>query len=122
MTNTPSTNVEFIPADQILEVEQKESTDDIMTHDWEQTMEQLATPGTTLRIPKNRHFNRQQVVQAFQNAFELIGGVPRLAIWANTHETSFFKLYARMMPKDTEHKDQAQIIIKHVLPRGALDE
>ena len=37
-------------------------------------------------------------MQSFQSAFELIGGVPRLAIWANENETEFFKLYSRLLP------------------------
>tara|TARA_R110002020_G_scaffold171233_2_gene361203 strand:+ start:198 stop:599 length:402 start_codon:yes stop_codon:yes gene_type:complete len=52
----------------------------------------------TIRVPRNPHFTRKDVVQSFQSAFELIGGVPRLAIWANENETEFFKLYSRLLP------------------------
>lgn len=37
--------------------------------------------------------------EAFQQAFEIIGGVPRLAIWADANPDKFFALYARMIPQ-----------------------
>lgn len=36
--------------------------------------------------------------EAFQLAFEAIGGLPRLAIWADQNPTKFFALFARMIP------------------------
>jgi len=35
--------------------------------------------------------------EAFQLAFEAIGGLPRLAVWADKNPTKFFNLYARMI-------------------------
>ena len=54
--------------------------------------------GKSIRVPRNPHFTRKDVVLAFQTAFELTGGVPRLAIWANDNYTEFTKLYARLLP------------------------
>jgi len=51
-----------------------------------------------VRIPKNDQFSRADVVRAFANSFELIGGVPRLALWAHQNEGDFFKLYAKLLP------------------------
>jgi hypothetical protein len=76
------------------------------------------------RISVPRELKRQRVVNAFQDAFELIGGVPRLAHWADTHPTDFYKLYARLLPAEASKKvtHDGGVVIKHVLPRGPLDE
>ena len=75
------------------------------------------------RISVPRELKRQRVVSAFQNAFELIGGVPRLAHWADQHPTDFFKLYARLLPAEASKKvtHDGGVVIKHVLPKGQLD-
>jgi hypothetical protein len=36
--------------------------------------------------------------QAFQAAFETIGGMPRLAIWAHYNYRTFVQLYSRLIP------------------------
>ena len=60
-------------------------------------LHQLAA-GNKVAIPRSKNFSRKDVVNAFQAAFDLIGGVPRLALWANANETEFFKLYSKMLP------------------------
>jgi hypothetical protein len=35
--------------------------------------------------------------ESFQLAFEAIGGLPRLALWADKNPSKFFQLYARMI-------------------------
>jgi hypothetical protein len=85
----------------------------------------LATSGNGVsRISVPRELKRQRVVSAFQDAFELIGGVPRLAHWADTHPTDFYKLYARLLPAEASKRvtHDGGFVIKHVLPRGPLDE
>lgn len=37
--------------------------------------------------------------QAMQSAFEMIGGVPRLMLWADKNPDKFYQLYARMIPQ-----------------------
>lgn len=46
--------------------------------------------------------NRMTVVarDAFNQAFQGIGGVPRLIEWGSEHPDEFFKLYARLIPVD----------------------
>jgi hypothetical protein len=39
--------------------------------------------------------------RAFQSAFELIGGIPRLALWANENPDKFFPIYARFLDNPT---------------------
>jgi len=72
----------------------------------------------TGRLKKVAGVTRAQVIEAFQNSFELIGGVPRLAIWADANAGDFFKLYGRLLPaSSTSELDGPQeIIVRHALP------
>lgn len=97
------------------------------TADTAKELSGLATSGNGVsRISVPREVKRQRVVNAFHDAFELIGGVPRLAHWADSHPTDFFKLYARLLPAEASKQGNAaqddRPTIIHVLPRGALDE
>lgn len=40
-----------------------------------------------------------KAAEAFQSAFEIIGGVPRLALWADKNPEKFYPLLARMIPQ-----------------------
>jgi len=89
-----------------------------------QALTELATSGNGVsRISVPRELQRKKVVNAFQDAFELIGGVPRLAHWADQSPSAFYKLYARLLPTTAQQQleHSGEIIIKHVLPRGPLD-
>ena len=80
---------------------------------------ELQRPG----IPSIKGLNRQRVMQAFQDSFELIGGVPRLALWANDHPGEFYRLYSKLMPSQSVNiMNNTQTVIKHVLPPSKLDE
>lgn len=78
-------------------------------------------------IPSQYQFSlrdRKFVENAFNACFDLIGGVPRLALWADQNPGEFFKLYAKMMP-EVEKANQAlnaQINITNHIPRSALDD
>lgn len=76
-----------------------------------------------LTIPHSSSFSRKQIVGAFHDAFELIGGVPRLAAWAHTHETEFYKLYARLLPNQAQvdFGNDGVLKIVHSLAPTALD-
>ena len=55
--------------------------------------------------------------EAFQLAFEGMGGYPKLQAWALDNPTEFYKLYARLIP--VEHVGDGgagpiQTIVKHV--------
>jgi hypothetical protein len=122
-------NVTFIPAG---EEEQdakstlhSQSSELIQREPWEERLAKLAnSPGTTVRVPRTPDLKRTQVVDAFLDAFQLIGGTPRLAIWADQNPSEFFKLYAKLAPRqleqDTTHDGNIKVI--HVLPRGKLDQ
>lgn len=40
--------------------------------------------------------------EAFQFAFQKIGGGPALAAWAQENTTEFYKLFARLIPTETQ--------------------
>lgn len=66
----------------------------------------------------NRSLRRADVVTAFSAAFQMIGGVPRMALWADQNPGEFYKLYARLLPSqasdDLDSADGLRII--HALP------
>lgn len=101
-----------------------EHVQDLVVTDWNETMANLAIPTSRLPVPRSKDFSRKDVVSAFSNAFELIGGVPRLALWAHANESDFYKLYARLLPSQASSAlgETNELIIKHVLPRGELDK
>ena len=80
--------------------------------------------GKQIRIPKNPNFSRKDVVNAFQSAFELVGGVPRLAIWADSNYTEFTKLYARLLPSQSNSAlGEANVLrIEMAISPSALDD
>jgi hypothetical protein len=50
--------------------------------------------------------------EAFQLAFEGLGGVTALQVWANDNQTEFFKLYGRLIPVDVNASGGLTINIK----------
>lgn len=68
-------------------------------------------------------FTRNDVVRAFQRAFLQIGGVQRLALWANANPDKFFPLYAKLMPStNISFGDNTVLQIVHALPPTPLDQ
>jgi hypothetical protein len=72
---------------------------------------------------KRDGFSRQQVVDSFARAFEMIGGVQRLALWANQNPDKFYPLYSRLLPSAAINIGSAgQVVIQHAIPLTELDE
>ena len=50
----------------------------------------------------------KKATDAFQTAFDLIGGIPRLALWADKNPTAFYGLFSKLIPStvkgDIHHK------------------
>lgn len=128
---------EFIPAEDFVEDDKGEETRTVEYPDAEpysdvamasrslQPLEEMATSGngvTRLSLP--REVKREKVVNAFHEAFELIGGVPRLAHWADQSPSAFYKLYARLLPTQANNQleHSGEIRVRHILPKGPLDE
>ena len=125
MTEETEGQVEFIQAEDYSNEVKEAQEEEIVVKDWNEAMHDIAeAPGTVLRIPRNKDFSRKQVVQAFQDAFDLIGGVPRLAVWAHTNPTDFYKLYSKMLPSQASSAlgESNEMVIKHVLPKSTLDQ
>lgn len=77
------------------------------------------------RLPTLRRsdgFSRQQVISAFQDAFEIMGGTTRLALWANANPDKFYPLYSKLLPAQSAvFVEQTQRVIHHAIPPSALD-
>lgn len=89
-----------------------------------QVLSVLASDGSAhVSIPRSAGFSRREVAAAFQAAFQLIGGVPRLALWANRNPGDFFKLYSKLLPSATliELEETNRVLVRHAIPRGPLD-
>lgn len=125
ITLKPTQKAEFLTEEEYntLSEDKVQEDQNMVVPDWQQTMASLSKPNTRLAIPKNKDFSRKEVVQAFQNAFELIGGTARLALWAHENEGDFFKLYSRLLPSQANSAlgESSDIVIRHILPRGELD-
>lgn len=69
------------------------------------------------------HLRRADVVSAFHIAFQMVGGIPRLALWADANPGEFYKLYARMLPSASSDEMNAvgAMRIIHALPPPAYD-
>ena len=64
---------------------------------------------------------RTRVAQAFQDAFDLVGGVPRLALYADAHYRDFVKHYSKMIPRGVDLNVSGNITIRPALPPSPLD-
>tara|TARA_R110002096_G_scaffold14507_2_gene50271 strand:- start:148 stop:465 length:318 start_codon:yes stop_codon:yes gene_type:complete len=99
-------------------------TEVISAEEYDDTMKQIASSDTSAKLLTRRELSRADVVYAFQSCFENLGGVPRMAMWADENPGDFYKLYARLLPSQASSVlgEKNEFVIKHVLPRGALDE
>lgn len=52
-----------------------------------------------------------KAAKAFQQAFDMIGGVPRLALWADQNPTKFYTLYSKLVPATAEVQTKADITV-----------
>jgi hypothetical protein len=74
------------------------------------------------RVPKKQ--DRSRVLGAMLETFELIGGVPRMAMWADLYPGEFYKLFGKQIPglvQQLNFNGPTQINIQPALPRSALD-
>ena len=77
----------------------------------------LYAPTGRIQRQRKSGLSRTDVIQTFQHAFEMIGGVPRLAVWADSNPSDFFKLYGRLLPtsNSSELDGPQELIVRHVL-------
>lgn len=58
----------------------------------------LAVLAATPNLPS--YARTRNVREQFQFAFELIGGIPRLAMWADKNPDKFYSLYSKLIPAE----------------------
>ena len=102
-------------------------TEVIAAEEYEATMKEVAESppeGGVAEFLPRKELSRADVVYAFQACFDNLGGVPRMALWAEENPGDFYKLYARLLPSQASSSlgEKNEFVIKHVLPRGALDD
>jgi hypothetical protein len=73
----------------------------------EANLEQLAIAAKLPSYTKTKNVRLQ-----FQHAFELIGGIPRLAHWAHAHPTQFYQLYSKLIPAQVTGADGGPLKIE----------
>lgn len=68
-------------------------------------------------------YSRRTMEQGFLECFELIGGVPRLAIWANDPENygDFLKLLMKFAPKDAPEQLGKSVTYMSNVPASPLN-
>lgn len=62
------------------------------------------------RMPKE--LKGKKAADAFQSAFDLIGGISRLALWADKNPTAFFSLYSKLIPSSVKADFNHKIVIE----------
>lgn len=67
--------------------------------------------------------SRRDIENAILETFELIGGVPRLAMWANDPENygEFLKLASKLFPKE-EGETKGKVIYQSAIPASPLNK
>lgn len=71
-----------------------------------------------------RKISRAEVEAGFLEAFELVGGITRLAIWANNEKNygEFLKMYSRLLPKEVEEKVKETFVYVSNVPPSPLNK
>jgi hypothetical protein len=79
-------------------------------------------PKNVLHFTRSTKVTRQEVVNAFTNAFTMIGGVDRLALWADQNPSEFYRLYGKLLPPSNADilDGNREFIVRHILPRPAI--
>lgn len=70
---------------------------------------------------KPKDSRRQRGLSALHDSFELIGGVPRLAIYADENPHEFYQLYFKYTQSTTKNVNTTVRVIAPSIPPTALD-
>lgn len=98
----------------------------------DQSTDLVPSPGELDFNELTRHYDRSRLEKitrkhsrtnnAVHDAFDLIGGVPRLAIWADQNPGEFFtKILPRTIQSAQQQEHSGEIVIRTAIPRTALD-
>lgn len=52
----------------------------------------------TRRGARPKRATKDTIVEQFHETFQLMGGIPRLALWADQNPGAFFALYSKLLP------------------------
>jgi hypothetical protein len=64
----------------------------------------------------------RRAANAVSDAFDLIGGVPRLAVWADENPTDFYtKIWNRSIQTNQQVEHSGELVIRTAIPRSPLD-
>lgn len=74
-----------------------------------------------LKLPR-RKVDREKVAAQFADVFELIGGVPRMALWAHNNPDEYYKLYARLLPQQMQSKMEGKLELVCSVKPTKLDQ
>lgn len=79
--------------------------------------------GKLLKFTRSTKVTRADVVESFTNAFQMIGGVDRLALWADQNPGDFYKLFGKLMPPAASDLLDGERVftVRHVLPPSEMD-
>lgn len=76
------------------------------------------------RVPK-KAAQRERFMQALAEAFEIVGGVPRLALWADKNYGEFAKILGKQVPGLVQNafaiKSSGPVTIVSAIPPSFLD-
>lgn len=76
------------------------------------------------RVPR-RGSQRERFLTAMAEAFEIVGGVPRLALWADKNYTEFAKILGKQIPGLVQNaisvKTNGPVTIVSAIPPSFLD-
>jgi hypothetical protein len=61
-----------------------------------QHAQRLLDKGFLRRSPKIA--SQAEIVDSFNAVFQMIGGVPRLALWADQNPAQFYAMYSKLLP------------------------
>lgn len=80
-------------------------------------------PKKVLKFSRAEKVTRQDVVNAFTNAFQMIGGVYRLALWADSNPGDFFKIFGKLLPPSSADilDGNREFVVRHILPPPQMD-
>lgn len=97
-----------LQATEILTEEQR--ADLCPTPNQQMVEEHLAMLAASPQLPA--YTRTRNVKEQFQHAFELIGGIPRLADWAHKNPDKFYNLYSKLLPQSVNQKTDGTIRIE----------
>lgn len=76
------------------------------------------------RVPR-KYAQKERFMSAMSEAFEIIGGVPRLALWADRNPTEFYKILSKQIPGLVQSsfsiKANGPVTIVSAIPESFLD-